>query len=466
MLTRRAAIAAATAAVSMPAFARGKKGVIRPNLFHVLTDDQTAGDIDLVPGALPNLRAFRASGMKFNRHFVPISLCAPSRVGIMTQMQPHNHGIISNDGAYQAYVAQYEANAVPARLRASGYYVGHIGKYMNDGGQSHPPTAGFDWWATINGNFERYTNLTINVNGTDVHYGPHDYAMDIYALYIGQFIESVPAGKPWALFFWPQCPHGPATPAPQDVGTIDPASIADPPGFNVNTIGGKQRPPLSDDECQAIRGMRAQRIECLKSFDRLLGSATVQGMLAQAVTFFSSDNGYMQGQKCIDDRKAVLYEPSTRLPLYVRGPGIASGSSFAGVTCNLDVTATILELAGASMVWPVDGRSMVSILQGAPPQDWNTATLLQTPDFKGDEAKGGDAKVGDGGQFGVAAYNFRLYQINRIYELYDMQNDPDQLVDIWNNPDYANVQADLLAALEALKPWQGASCQYSGRIHA
>jgi hypothetical protein len=104
---------------------------------------------------------------------------------------------------------------------------------------------------------------------------------------------------------------------------------------------------------------------------------------------------------------------------------------------------------------------MVSIFQGAPPQDWNTATLLQTPDFKGDAAK-----AGDGGQFGVAAYNFRLYQINRINELYDMQNDPNQLVDVWNNFDYANVQADMIAALNALKPCQGASCRYSGRIHS
>jgi arylsulfatase A-like enzyme len=452
MLTRRTAIAAATAAVSMPAFAR-EKGVIRPNIFQILTDDQTAGDLDLVPGALPNLRALCASSMKFTRHFVPISFCGPSRVGIMTQMQPHNHGIISNDNAYQDYVAQYEANALPARLRAAGYYVGHIGKYINDDGKSHPPTAGFDWWATINGDFERYSDLTINVNGTNVRYGHNVYAMDVFAIYLGQFVASIPAGKPWALFFWPQCPHGPATPAPEDVGTIDPASIADPPGFNVNTIGGKQRPLLSDDECQAIRNMRAQRIECLKSFDRLLGSATVQGMIAQAVTFFSSDNGYMQGQKCIDDLKAVLYEPSTRLPLYVRGAGIASGSSFAGVTCNLDVTATILELAGASMLWTVDGRSMVSILHGAPPQDWNTATLLQTPDFKG----------GDG-QLGVAAYNFRLYRMGHITELYDMKNDPNQLVDVWNNPSYADVQADMIAALAALTPCQGASCQYQGRI--
>ncbi len=87
--------------------------------------------------------------------------------------------------------------------------------------------------------------------------------------------------------------------------------------------------------------------------------------------------------------------------------------------------------------------------------------MLQTPDFKG-----GDARAGDAAQFGVAAYNFRLYQMNRITELYDMQNDPDQLVDVWNNPDYANVQADMVAALEALRPCQGASCQYSGRIHS
>ncbi len=454
MLTRRTVIAAATAAVSMPALAREGRDLVQPNIFHVLTDDQTAGDLDLVPGALPNMRALCASGMKFTHHFVPISFCGPSRVGIMTQMQPHNHGIISNDSAYQDYVAQYEANALPARLRAAGYYVGHIGKYINDDAKSHPPTAGFDWWATIDGSFERYSDLTINVNGTDVRYGHNVYAMDIFATYLAQFAASIPDGKPWALFFWPQCPHGPATPAAQDIGTIDPASIPDPPGFNVNTIGGKQRPPLSDAECQDIRNMRAQRIECLKSFDRLLGGATMQEMIAQSVTFFTSDNGFMQGQKCIDDLKAVLYEPSTRLPLYVSGAGIAAGSSFAGVTCNLDVAATILELAGASMTWTVDGRSMASILQGASPPDWNTATLLQTPDFKG-----------GAGQLGVAAFNFRLYQMGHIRELYDMRNDPNQLVDVWNNPDYTNVQADMVAALNALTPCQGASCQYQGRVH-
>jgi len=84
-----------------------------------------------------------------------------------------------------------------------------------------------------------------------------------------------------------------------------------------------------------------------------------QGKLEKTFIFYSSDHGYKQGQWRIGTSKQHPYETDIRVPLLARGPGIKAGSIFEQLTANVDVTPTILDLAGVKPPKFMDGRSML-----------------------------------------------------------------------------------------------------------
>ncbi len=75
-------------------------------------------------------------------------------------------------------------------------------------------------------------------------------------------------------------------------------------------------------------------------------------VLDETYIFFSADNGYHLGEHQALFGKSSPYETDTRLPMYVRGPGVPKGATRPHPTTHLDVTATIVELAGAAPVGP------------------------------------------------------------------------------------------------------------------
>ncbi len=83
------------------------------------------------------------------------------------------------------------------------------------------------------------------------------------------------------------------------------------------------------------------------------------GELDDTVIVFQSDNGMLHGEHGIFD-KDVPWDRSVRVPLVIRGPGFEAGAVRNDLTANVDVPATILDLAGASPPRPPDGFSLLS----------------------------------------------------------------------------------------------------------
>src|SRR5919202_4474258 len=74
--------------------------------------------------------------------------------------------------------------------------------------------------------------------------------------------------------------------------------------------------------------------------------------------FFTSDNGFEQGEHRIPNGKNRPYEESAHVPLFVRGPGVAANAKTQKLAVNTDFAPTSAELAGVS--FPADGRSLRS----------------------------------------------------------------------------------------------------------
>ena len=133
------------------------------------------------------------------------------------------------------------------------------------------------------------------------------------------------------------------------------ADVSDKPEFV------QKLPELVGAERRALVEVERQRAEALFAWDRQFGRIMQKlketGQYDDTVIVFTSDNGYFMGEHRQRCGKIKPYEPSLRVPLVVAGPGIPHGVREAPIT-TIDVTATILDLASASLP-DVDGTSAV-----------------------------------------------------------------------------------------------------------
>ncbi len=451
MLDRRGLLKLAASLASLfPAQARAGT---QPNIIHICADDMRFDD-HLV---MPNLGALlRRRGVKFDGHFAAFSLCAPSRVSMLTGLQAHNHGVIKDkppNGGYEFY-RPLEGNALPVWLSDAGYHVGHIGKFVNgyeDGDRSHVPPGYADWHAIASE--ESYTDVLLNENGALVRY-KDTYATDLFFSKLMTFLAGAP--QPYAMFFWPNCVHWPAIPAPQDLGAFNHVDMPQPPSFNEADVSDKPRyvqkhPPMTQKQVHRLQNKWRRRAECLQSFDRgiaqLVAALTASGQIGNTHIVFTSDNGFVEGEHRLMEEKNLLYEEAARVPLYWVQPGGYNRTCNQPVS-NIDATAALVEIAGATAGRTLDGRSLVPLLLDVDAK-WSKAVLIRS----------GDA-------VGVAAHNYRYMEWTRRgeIELYDTTVDPYQLDNKAGRPQYAQIQAALAAALQELQSCAGGACTWTQKF--
>jgi N-acetylglucosamine-6-sulfatase len=112
--------------------------------------------------------------------------------------------------------------------------------------------------------------------------------------------------------------------------------------------------------------MYQQRLESLLGVDEAV--ATMVAALRRArelddtLTVFTSDNGFFHGEHRLPASKVLPYEPSIRVPLILRGPGIPAGLRLRQRVANIDLAPTIVDAAGATAGRVLDGRSLLPII--------------------------------------------------------------------------------------------------------
>jgi N-acetylglucosamine-6-sulfatase len=173
------------------------------------------------------------------------------------------------------------------------------------------------------------------------------------------------------------------------------------------------------------------------------------GALQRTVVIFTSDNGFMTGQHRVREGKIVPYEPSIRVPLLMRGPGVPAGVRRAPLVWNGDLAPTIMEAAGARAPWPLDGASLWPVLRGRPLrrdlllEGPPLADSLDLPRFVG---------------LRTERYVF-VKHITTEVELYDLWRDPYQLQNLARDPGMQPVRAELARRLRQLVDCRGRACR-------
>lgn len=570
---RRAAVAAAAGVLALccwlglraPHSADAAPG--EDNVVLIVTDDQTLEEMR----GLPQTSALiGGQGVSFERAYVNFPLCCPSRAGMLTGQYMHNNGVRGNGGEFggwQRFVGSgSEANALPTWLEDAGYYNVEVGKYMNGYAEqlANPPPVppGWDEW------YGKYSEYDDAVKGSRIYFNyrmredppatgglpcpsgdppvPGDVFTCSYGESDGEYQTDVVREKaleaidrlsgpssPQTPFFLKvdfNSPHSPYIPAPRNVGQHAASAIQAPIASNEKDISDKPRflrrlPRLGKGKLSQIVTRRRQRLEMLMSVDDAVAAIVAkledEGQLADTYLIFTSDNGYFSGEHRIRQGKYLPHEPSSHVPLMIRGPGIPAGGSSQALVANTDIPTTIAAIAGATPSVPQDGLSLLPFATN--PSASTARGILLEGDTGPIDDDGAEQDAADAAQDaarlqayyrkrkaqkrklkarcaklkrknaklaircmkrGVAnleqeptdssyrlnAPAFTALRSNRylltLYstgeqELYDMALDPAQLSSLHRNPRYKWVRKWMLAKLAGLANCEGAACSAS-----
>ena len=423
----------------------------KPNIVFILADDMRYDDLKYMPKTRSLLAA---RGRRFEQAFVSLATCCPSRATIMRGQYAHNHKVWFNEngpvGGWQGYRNNgNETTNVATRLRGSGYRTGLFGKYLNEYVKTtYVPPGWDDWFGMIPPN---YFDYPVNDNGTIKRYGTaaRDYSTDVITEQTKQFIAaSVSKRKPFFAFVTPKAPHEAAIAAPRDRHTYDGKKAPRPPSFNEQDVSDKppwmsSRPKLSGAEIAKIDAFHEKRVETLQAMDDLVAGVVNKlgraGVLNSTYIFFTSDNGWEQGEHRITHGKGRPYEESIRVPLLVRGPGISAGSTTEKLVLNTDFLPTFTDLAGVATPSYVDGRSLRPVLKGGA-TTWRTAILLETRYSSTSKQNYYGIRTSDGSKYIEYSGGSREY--------YTLNRDPYELSNTYNA---ARPPTTLAARLQKLK---------------
>jgi N-acetylglucosamine-6-sulfatase len=448
----------------------------RPNIVLIDTDDQTQASLRFMPNVK---RLLADQGVTFDNSFVSYSLCCPSRATVLTGQYAHNHGVLGNAPPNGGYHKLDHSNTLAVWLQRAGYRTILIGKYLNGYGKPNPtevPPGWSEWYGLTKLTF---LGGTINENGRLVKL-PNDesgYQTDVLARIAEDSIRRNARGTaPFFLWLTPHVPHngGPADPDdPAGTGTTRPPAryrdrfasepLPMPPSFNEADVSDKpadirSRPLLSAQKIAGIQEAYQQALEANLGVDDMVKGVVdtlrSTGELDNTLIAFTSDNGFFYGEHRVPAGKVLLYEPSIRVPLVVRGPGIPHGVHRKQIAANVDLAPTFVQLSKAKAGRKMDGRSLVPLFRSAS-AGVSRDLLLE------DGEPGGKNSPRKYVAVRTPRYLYAEYA-NGDRELYDLQTDPNELNSRAADPALASVRDRLARVLARLRTCAGANCRISG----
>jgi len=479
-----AAASLALVAQAPVADAAATRADTRPNVVVVMTDDQDFRSMS----TLPNVRKLIGDkGTQFTTSVVNTPLCGPSRSTFLTGQYLHNHGVMWNDAPLGGYDQVDNANTLPVWMHRAGYRTIHIGKYVNGYGEDRPteiPPGWDDWHGTVDPSTYFYYRTTFNDNGKLTTYGtkPADYSVDVASRKADRAIRTAATKKkPFFLNLAPIAPHTqeaedarvegtPAVPAPRHQDEYASASLPRLPNFDELDISDKPATLAQFFPKQLTEGQIADltqhyrgRMGSLLSVNDMVGKlvktlkATKQDK--NTVVIFTSDNGWILGEHRINDPvtstgmaaggKWVPFEGSSRVPLYMAGPGVPKGKRIPGVVTNADVTSTIVALGRARPTHPLDGRSLLPALRKPSVLDRRGVLI---------EAMTNPRNLPKYESVRTERYRYDL-QDDGAEGLFDLKKDPYELTSFHGDTRYAKIKTILRTYLLKLKGCKGETCQ-------
>ena len=433
----------------------------KPNLLFISTDQlrfDCLGYKNRYPVKTPNLDRLAARGMDFDHSYCPIPICCPARQSLVCGKRAESFGALWNyDQGTPVGSLPKEAFSWARALSAAGYQNGYVGKWHVSPTLT-PLDFGYDDYVSeyeiMDSIGKKYPGLTYP-NGFfgDVNPVPlDDSSTHQNAAHVIRLLEKYQS--PWHVkmdFGEPHLPCRPSQPFASMYENVPKWAAFDDPLENKPYI---QRQQLLNWNTHNLKWEDFSTMAALyygyisqvdDAIGRVLSYLEQSGKLSDTIIIFTSDHGDMAGERHMMDKHYVLYDEVVRTPLLICLPGGPKGETCGEFVINaLDLVPTILELCGLPVPNGLDGKSLVPLLTGAQTGAFRPYAL----------------STYNGQQFGLYTQRMLrshkwkyIWNLTDTDELYDMQNDPHELVNLAQDPSkkglLAELRRDLLAELDA-----------------
>jgi arylsulfatase A-like enzyme len=461
---------------------------VPPNIVLVMMDDMRVDDLAWLPAVQQQI--VRA-GVSYRRFYAPTALCCPSRASVLRGQYPHNTGILDNTEPAGGFAGSQRLDGQTlATWLDPTYRTGYVGKYFNGyegDDQRYVPPGWDDWQGSLH--TYAFINSLTNDNGVAVS-DPGPYNSDVFGDQAVDFIrESAPLAQPFFLHLSMVAPHigdpkytdgdqGVKSPYVPEAwrGTYFGPRFVKAPSFNEADVSDKTGPvadlaPLTLKQRNRLVIQTAQRREALLASSAAIGRVLreVQGSGEGDSTYilFLSDNGSTLGEHRYPLGKTKPYEPASRVPFAIRGPGLSAGTTYPHLAGTMDVAPTVLDLAGVAAPFEFDGHSVLPGTQPASTES-ERAILLMASARLIDPENGGAVKYSPRIAVDETPWSYRGLVTARwklirwvgkeAWELYDLANDPDELTNLSNDHRWNKVQHQLTGRLNRLWMCAGRAC--------
>ena len=360
------------------------------NVVFILSDDHRydlMGFMEEAPNWLetPSLDRLAAEGAHLKNAFVSTSLCSPSRASILTGQYMHHHRVVDNQREVPDGTVFF-----PSYLQAAGVQTAFVGKW-HMGHDDDSPREGFDHWVSFLGQ-GKYFDPTLNINGERRDF--EGYNADILT---GQAVEWLSEErdekKPFFLYLSYKAVHYPFQPATRHEGRYHGKPIPYPETmanternyrtaprwvrdrrFSIHGIDHMETGAFDNDPVPDFDDLYWDYCEAVHSVDenvgRVLDYLDEAGLAENTLVIYMGDNGFHLGEHGFYDKRDA-YEPSIRVPMLARAPGLFEGGSVVSpMVQNIDIASTVMDAMGVSMpdnlgqARQMDGKSFLPLLEG------------------------------------------------------------------------------------------------------
>jgi len=445
----------------------GKSEGERPNIVLIVSDDhgrETLGSYGNPVIETPHLDELAGDGVRFLNSFCTTASCAASRSAILTGQHNHANGTYGHTHGRHHFSCFDNIRTLPLMLKEGGYRTGRVGK------QHYAPDHLFPFdWGRPGGEF-----------------GRDDVRMSEACR---EFIR----GESPFFLYW--CSFNPHRAGVVESHPLKPNNFGNPsksfPGDAERTYSEDEvRVPPFLSDIPEVRAELAQYYQSISRLDRGIGRLVEilkeEGKYGNTVIIYISDNG-----AAFPESKTTLYEPGMCLPCIVRSPLHANrGTTCDGLVTWVDLAPTILDFAGLDPgAEDFHGRSFTSIIDEEEPEGWRDEAyvshtfhevtnyypmrgirtkrykFLWNVAWKLDYSFASDlwdsaswqAVVRDGMErFGARSVDAYIHRAR--FELYDLEKDPDEVVNLAERPEYAGMVRDFAGKLKKFEketndPW-------------
>jgi len=446
----------------------------RPNILWICTDQQRYDTITCHGNKYirtPNIDRLAAEGTSFTHAFCQSPVCTPSRSSFLTGRYPRTTRAHENGQCIPA------DEVLVSRIFAdAGYDCGLAGKLHISACSGRPEKRINDGYREFHWSHHPYPNWKENEYIQWIESKGYKWK-DIYKVPAGKWAYAgVPAElhqtkwcidkaidfinedhkTPWLMSVNIYAPHHPFDPSKEFLDRFDPDKLPDPafiegelankPAFQRrdHNAQGNERPPFSRLTPRERREITAAYYAMIEQVDdnvgRILKMLDDTGRRKDTIVIFMSDHGELLGDHGIYLKGPYIYDCSTRVPLIISWPGhFRSGVKSDALVELLDVAPTLLDAAGIPVPDRMQGKPLTDILTGKVNEhrdhiyceSYNTRVNTTATTTMITMARTKTCKIA-------------VHHGSNPGELYDLQADPGEHVNLWNSKEHADMKTEMM----------------------